>query len=56
MEETQKFQKPWQIALLNVHARVEKVVAFITKPLDLLNPTTQYFQRELNRKPLSSVK
>lgn len=56
MEDKQTFQKPWQITLLSIHARIEKVVDYITRPLRYLSPTTQMFQRELDRKPLSSVK
>lgn len=56
MDEQQTFQKPWQIALINFHAKIEKVIAPIERFLSRLSPNTAIFQAELDRKPLKSIK
>lgn len=51
-EVKQQFQRPWQLAALELHAAIEQIENFITAPFRRLinGPNTKPFQDELDRK------
>jgi hypothetical protein len=57
MNDNQTFQTPFQLNLLKVHKVVDAVFEWCARPIRaILDPNTGIFQRELDRKPLKSVK